>query len=133
VDVSSDAQNPPEAVISSRASVATERAARYGKQLSTHLAHKRKTTWQADAQTGDVTFEHGRATLTATSSRLDLAIELDPTIEGADAVAELAHIEDVVGRHLARFGGRDELIVSWVRSDGTAGQSYGRASEEQST
>jgi hypothetical protein len=113
--------------ISSRASVTTDRAARYGKQLSAHLGHKRKTTWQDEAQTGDITFDHGRATLLATSSQLDLVIELDRTMAAADALAELAYMEDVVGRHLARFGARNELVVEWVRSDGSPGQVYGQA------
>lgn len=30
-------------------------------------------------------------------------------------------MEDVVGRHLVRFGTRDELIVEWVRSHGGPG------------
>jgi hypothetical protein len=30
-------------------------------------------------------------------------------------------MEDVVGRHLVRFGTRDELVVRWIRSDGTDG------------
>ncbi len=43
----------------------------------------------------------------------------------ADA-AELPVLEDVVGRHLVRFGSRDELQVRWVRSTGEPGtaQSY---------
>jgi uncharacterized protein len=112
--------------ISSHARVTTDRAARYGKQLSAHLGHKRTTTWQDEAQTGDITFDRGRATLQATSSQLDLVIELDPTIAAADTLAELAYMEDVVGRHLARFGARNELVVEWVRSDGSSGQVYGQ-------
>jgi hypothetical protein len=27
----------------------------------------------------------------------------------------LARVEDVLGRHLERFGQRNELVVSWVR------------------
>ncbi len=131
MDRSRDAQNPAGAVVRSRASVTTERAERYGKQLSTHLGHKRTTSWHAETQTGDVTFDHGRATLIATSSQLDLAIELDPSIAGAAAASELAHIEDVVGRHLARFGARNELVVEWVRSDGSPGQVYGQVDPDQ--
>jgi hypothetical protein len=117
--------------ISSRASINTDRAARYGKQLSAHLGHKRRTTWQDEAQSGEITFDTGRAMLSATSSRLDLVIELDPSVAATDAVAELAHIEDVVGRHLARFGARNELVVAWVRSDGSPGQVYGQGTPGQ--
>jgi hypothetical protein len=114
------------AQISSHASVNTDRAARYGKQLSTHLGHKRRATWQEESQTGDVIFDCGRATLSATSSQLDLVIEIDPSVAAADVVGELAYMEDVVGRHLARFGARNELVVKWVRSDGSPGQVYGQ-------
>jgi hypothetical protein len=34
---------------------------------------------------------------------------------------DLARLEDVVGRHLLRFGARDELHVRWSRSDGQPG------------
>ena len=118
------------AQINSRASVSTDRAARYGKQLSAHLGHKRRTTWQQESQTGDVIFDRGRATLSATSSQLDLVIEIDPSVAAADVVGELAYMEDVVGRHLARFGARNELVVKWVRSDGSPGQVYGQESSE---
>jgi hypothetical protein len=37
----------------------------------------------------------------------------------------VATYEDVVGRHLVRFGERDELQVQWVRSDGAAGTTQG--------
>jgi uncharacterized protein len=119
--------------ISSRASVSTDRAARYGKQLSAHLGHKRRTTWQDDAQTGDITFDRGRAALSATSSQLDLVIELDPSVPADEAAAELAYMEDVVGRHLARFGARNELVVTWVRSDGSPGQVHGQAAPDQAS
>jgi uncharacterized protein len=129
-DLDGDAENM---TISSRASVSTDRAARYGRQLSAHLGHKRRTTWQDEAQAGDITFDRGRATLSATSSRLDLVIELDPSIAAADAIAEIAYMEDVVGRHLARFGARNELVVQWVRSDGSPGQVFGQANPEQAS
>jgi hypothetical protein len=117
--------------ISSRASISTDRAVRYGKQLSAHLGHKRKTTWREDTHSGDIAFDYGRATLSATSTRLELTIELEPSVVDADAVAQLAYMEDVVGRHLARFGARNELVVAWVRSDGSPGQVYGQATPEQ--
>jgi uncharacterized protein len=51
--------------------------------------------------------------VTSADGALDLALAA-----GADDVARL---EDVVGRHLVRFGTRDELVVRWTRSDGTPG------------
>jgi uncharacterized protein len=124
-------QDRDQVQINSRASVSTDRAARYGKQLSAHLGYKRRTTWQDETQTGDITFDRGRAIISATSSQLDLVIELDPSISVMEAAAELAYMEDVVGRHLARFGARNELVVTWVRSDGSPGQVYGQATPEQ--
>ena len=125
-------QDRAEFRITSRASVNTDRAARYGKQLSAHLGHKRKTTWQDEAQIGDITFDRGRATMSATSSQLELVIELDPSVPAMEAATELAYMEDVVGRHLARFGSRHELVVSWLRSDGSVGRVYGEAGQQQS-
>jgi hypothetical protein len=114
--------------LTSRARVITDRAARYGKQLSAHLGRKRTASWQDETKTGDIAFGHGRATMSATSSQLDLVIELDSSVAAADALAELAYMEDVVGRHLARFGARNELVVTWIRSDGSQGQAYGQPS-----
>jgi uncharacterized protein len=124
-------QDGAEAQITSRASVSTARAARYGKQLASHLSHKRQTTWLDEGQTGDITFPRGRATMSATPSQLDLVIELDPSVPAMEAAGELAYMEDVVGRHLARFGARHELVVTWVRSDGSVGKIYGETSQEQ--
>ena len=40
------------------------------------------------------------------------------------AAARRDLIEDVVGRHLVRFGARGELVVRWLRPDGSAGREY---------
>jgi uncharacterized protein len=37
------------------------------------------------------------------------------TAEGPDEEG-VARVEDVLGRHLERFGQRNELTVTWVRS-----------------
>ena len=58
---------------------------------------------------------NGVAHVTFTSTPEALVMQ----IQGAGD--DVATYEDVVGRHLVRFGERDELHVSWVRSDGTAG------------
>jgi uncharacterized protein len=55
---------------------------------------------------------------------------VDLSLVGQAAAAELVHIEDVVGRHLVRFGERDELVVSWVRADGSPGQVYGQSTRD---
>lgn len=38
---------------------------------------------------------------------------------------EIASIEGAIGRHLVRFGQRDELMVCWQRADGSAGTTQG--------
>jgi hypothetical protein len=36
----------------------------------------------------------------------------------------------VVGRHLVRFGTRDELVVRWVRADGSPGSEQRRVDDD---
>lgn len=109
----------PEASVASEALVATDRGARYGKQLASHLGRRAVTEWDETGRRGTVLFSAGRgsAELVAEDSGLRMRISPGPEA-GPDTVAEL---EDVLGRHLVRFGARDELVVSWTRVDGTAG------------
>jgi hypothetical protein len=109
---------------SSRASVATERGGRYGKQLASHLSRRLGTSWDEETGTGLVTFDSGHSHLTTTPSTLELTADVDPQVAEADVAEQLDRIEDVVGRHLARFGAKDELVVTWVRADGSAGKEY---------
>jgi hypothetical protein len=95
----------------STADVSTDRPARYGKQLVAHLSRRSEGEWAEDAGTGWVQFTDGRAELRAGDGVLHLRVE------GAD----LPRWEDVVGRHLVRFGARDELVAQWTRTDGTPG------------
>ena len=104
--------------LASTASVPTQRAARYGKQLVSHMAHKSTGFWDEDAGIGYLLFDHegpvlGRFDVIASPS--DLRLELRTTPERA------AHLERVAGIHLARFGARDGLTIAWRRSDGSAG------------
>ena len=39
--------------------------------------------------------------------------------------ADIPTYEDVVGRHLVRFGERDALHVQWTRADGGPGTAQG--------
>lgn len=98
---------------STTARVATDRAARYGKQLVSHLGRRATAEWDEQAGTGWIDFGETRAELEAAADALDIRLSAEP-----DAVARM---EDVVGRHLVRFGARDELTVQWVRADGTPG------------
>ena len=108
--------------LASTASVPTQRAARYGKQLVSHMAHKITGFWDEDAGSGYLLFDRegpvlGRFDVIASPS--DLRLELRTTPERA------AHLEHVAGIHLARFGARDGLTIAWRRSDGSAGSTQG--------
>ena len=100
----------------------TQRAARYGKQLVTHMAHKVTGEWNEETASGYLLFDRegpavGRFDVSAMPSALIL--ELRTTPERAD------HLEHVAGIHLARFGVRDALTISWRRTDGSAGTTQG--------
>lgn len=108
--------------LASAASVPTQRAARYGKQLVSHMAHKITGVWDEEAGSGYLLFDRegpvlGRFDVIASPSVLRL--ELRTTPERA------AHLEHVAGIHLARFGARDGLTIAWRRSDGSAGSTQG--------
>ena len=108
--------------LASTASVPTQRAARYGKQLVSHMAHKITGFWDEEAGSGYLLFDRegpvlGRFDVIASPS--DLRLELRTTPERA------AHLEHVAGIHLARFGARDGLTIAWRRSDGSAGSTQG--------
>ena len=103
----------------STAEVATERAARYGKQLASHLGHRLETQWDDGAGSGTIIFAEGLCRLDATGTALLLRIGLDASVAQESAAAVFDSMEDVVGRHLVRFGSRDELVVAGQRSDGS--------------
>ncbi|WP_030462968.1 DUF2218 domain-containing protein [Kitasatospora sp. NRRL B-11411] len=97
----------------STARVTTDRPARYAKQLAAHMGRKVPAEWSEETGRGSLAFGAGRAELTAEDGALLLAVE------GAEG--NLDQLEDVVGRHLVRFGTRDELVVAWQRESGAAG------------
>ncbi len=47
----------------------------------------------------------------------------------ADDAENLDRLEGVLGRHLVKFGAKDELVCAWTRSDGTPGNEH-RHTEE---
>jgi hypothetical protein len=112
---------PSSTVPSSTATVGTDRAARFGKQLVSHLGRRARGEWDEQAGTGWIDFGETRAELVAGPDALDIRLSATP-----DAVTRM---EDVVGRHLVRFGNRDELTVQWVRADGTPGTRQENAGE----
>ena len=94
-----------------RAEVATATPDRYIRQLVSHLSHKATTELRPDG-TGVIAVHDGQCTLTGEGELLVLEAT-------ADNAQGLAHIQDVAGRHLERFGARAALRVEW-RSDGPA-------------
>lgn len=110
------------------ATIPTERAARYGKQLVSHMAHKITGSWDEEAGSGYLLFDRegpvlGRFDVIASPS--DLRIELRTEPERAD------RLEFIVGIHLARFGARDSLAISWERTDGSEGTTQGPLTPEE--
>ncbi|MDT2005708.1 DUF2218 domain-containing protein [Rhodococcus opacus] len=97
----------------SHATVRTDRPERYGKQLVSHLGRRNGGEWTPDTRSGWIELAGGRATVTATQAELHLHI-----VGGVD---DLSRLEDVVGRHLVRFGERDELTITWERCPDTTG------------
>ena len=112
----------------SAATIPTERAARYGKQLVSHMAHKITGSWDEEAGSGYLLFDRegpvlGRFDVIASASDLRLELRTEP--ERAD------RLEFIVGIHLARFGARDSLAISWERTDGSEGTTQGPLTPEE--
>ena len=110
------------------ASVSTERAARYGKQLVSHMGHKITGSWDEEEGSGYLLFDRegpvlGRFDVIASAS--DLRLELRTESKRAD------RLEFIVGIHLARFGARDSLTISWERTDGSEGTTQGPLTPEE--
>ena len=91
----------------SRAEVTTAAPARYAKQLVSHLS--RKVTFTIDGDTSTVQLGEATGQVVVGDTFLVLLAS------GSDEQA-VAQVEDVLGRHLERFGARDALTVSWTRS-----------------
>ena len=109
------------------ARVATDRPDRYGRQLAAHMSRKITTAWDDASATGSLSFNRegpvtGVVELACDEGALVLALR---TTE-----ANLARLERVTGTHLARFGHKEGLAVSWVRDDGAPGTAQGPLSEE---
>ncbi|MBA9003945.1 DUF2218 domain-containing protein [Thermomonospora cellulosilytica] len=96
-------------MIESIARVPTDRPARYIKQLCDHLGRRLATSAEGDH--GTITFPEGAGTCELNGEDGVLVL----TAAAPDAES-LARVEDVVGRHLERFGTRDEMTVRWTRS-----------------
>lgn len=109
-------------LITSISDVVTDRPQRYLKQLVGHFSSKLRTESADDFASASVFFDAGEVALIAGDASLGL------TARSADSDG-IERLESVVGSHLVRFGSKDELVVSWIRSDGTAGTSWVGGSE----
>ncbi|MBY8840381.1 DUF2218 domain-containing protein [Streptomyces sp. SP2-10] len=88
------------------ARVATDRPARYIKQLVSHMGHKATTALAPDGR-GTITVTAGTCSLAPTPDQLEL------TATAADAES-LSHVQDVITRHLERFATEERLTVEWT-------------------
>jgi uncharacterized protein len=91
----------------SRADVVTATPERYAKQLVSHLG--RRVEWVTDGATSTATWGTATGQVVVGDGVLTLIAS------GPDAEA-VAHVENVLGRHLERFGQRNELTVTWIRT-----------------
>jgi uncharacterized protein len=94
-------------VPTSTAVVPTDAAVRYAKQLLAHLGRKNSVEpVDGEPDAGRLVFAYGTGTVRPEEGRLVL-----------EAVASddesLARVQDVLARHLERFGARRELAVHW--------------------
>jgi hypothetical protein len=97
--------------LTARADVPTATPERYAKQLVAHLGRK-------------VAF-HDVESPVGPGSAADIGTDARGTVVPGEGVltllaeasdeAGLERVQDVLGRHLERFGQRQELVVSWVR------------------
>ena len=111
----------------STARVSTDRPSRYGKQLAAHMGRKITTTWDETSQTGSLTFDReGAVTGVVELFCHDGVLQLDLSADDA----HLERLEQVTGIHLARFGAKEGLVVSWLRQDGTPGTTQGPLTAE---
>jgi enamine deaminase RidA (YjgF/YER057c/UK114 family) len=99
-------------VPTSTAVVETDAAGRYAKQLLAHLGRKNPVDPLAGtADGGRIRFAYGTGTVRPEDGRL--------VLRAAAADEEsLARVEDVLSRHLERFGARRELSVHWSTGEG---------------
>lgn len=97
---------------SSTAVVPTDAAVRYAKQLLAHLGRKNPVEDVDGAPDGGrLVFTYGIGTVRPEDGRLVLEAV-------ADDEEALARVQDVLGRHLERFGARRELTVRWSPDGG---------------
>lgn len=92
---------------SSRADVITEAPARYAKQLVAHLGRKLEFTTHGPTST---------TTIGATTAQITIGDGILTLLATSSDEQGLTTAEDVLGGHLERFGQRNELVVTWIRT-----------------
>ena len=92
--------------LTAHAAVATDRADRYAKQLVSHLGRKAEVREERDGSR--LVIGDGSCLVAPGSGVLDLRAE-------APSAEALTVVQDVIGRHLVRFGEKDGLVVDWIR------------------
>ena len=72
------------------------------------------------------------ASIESTPTRVAFAVAVFVLLVAlvADDAESRDRLEGVVGRHLVRFGAKDELVCSWVRTDGTQGSEQRNDADE---
>ena len=96
-------------MLTSTARVQTDAAGRYAKQLLSHLGRKAGVEpVDGEPDGGLLRLSGGTGIVRPRPDHLLLEAE-------AADVESLAVVEDVLGRHLERFGARRELVVEWRR------------------
>ena len=78
--------------------------------------------WNETTSTGSLGLNCGGTStglchLAGTDGELVLTLHSDET--------HLTHVEEVIGGHLARFGSKETMQVTWVRADGAPGTTQG--------
>lgn len=102
-------------MLMSVAVVVTDAPARYAKQLLAHLGHKVQVEPVPDEPepAGQLRFAYGLGVVLPMDGRLVLRAS-------ADSTESLARVQDVLQRHLEKFGARRELVVTWGPADTSA-------------
>jgi hypothetical protein len=91
--------------LTTRADVRTDVPERYAKQLVSHLGRRVEFTVDGPRSTADIA--GGTGVVEVGAGVLTLRAE-------APDAATLDRVKDVLGRHLERFGQRNELVVVWT-------------------
>jgi hypothetical protein len=100
-------------MLRSTAVVLTDAPARYAKQLVSHLSGKSTITVESvdgQPEARRLVFSYGWGVLSPESDRLVMHA-------AAEDAESLARLQDVLARHLERFGARRQLSVSWQASE----------------